>query len=56
MGLIEFIIIFGGLTLFNTQANLLMVFAHAASILALLDFKTREAPVLNLSATVVLAG
>ena len=56
MGLIEFVIIFGGETLFNTQANLLMTFAHTASILALIDFKTRISHVNDLSVTVVLAG
>ena len=56
MGLIEFIIIFWGQTLFNTQANLLMVFAHTASVLALIDFKSRVSHVDNLSTTIVIAG
>ena len=43
MGFLEFIIIFWGQTLFNVQMNLLMVFAHAASIVWLLDFKSRVA-------------
>ena len=41
LGFLEFFIIFWGETLFNVQMNLLMVFAHAASIVWLLDFKTR---------------
>ena len=40
MGLFEFVIIFWGQTLFNIQMNILMVFAHAASILVLSDFKS----------------
>ena len=56
MGLIEFVIIFSGQTLFNNQMNLLMVFAHTASILALLDFKRQLSHVDNLSITIVIAG
>ena len=56
MGLIEFVIIFWGQTLFNSQVNLLMVFAHVASCMILIDFKNRIAHVDNLSVTVVLAG
>ena len=55
-GLIEFIIIFWGQTLFNTQMNLLMVFAHTASIIYLLDFKTKISHVDNFSANLVIAG
>ena len=36
--------------------NLLMVFAHAASIIWLLDFRSRVAHVDSLSATLILAG
>ena len=53
---LEFFIIFWGQTLFNVQMNLLMVFAHAASIIWLLDFKARKAQVSSLSATLVFAG
>ena len=55
-GFVEFVIIFWGQTLFNSQMNLLMVFAHAASILALLDFKRKIGNVDNLSVTIVIAG
>ena len=56
MGFLEFVIIFWGQTLFNVQINLLMVFAHAASIIWLLDFKKRIGMVDTLSWTIVLAG
>ncbi len=55
-GLVEFVIIFAGQTLFNSQINILMVFAHAASIASLLDFKRKIGNVESLSVTIVLAG
>ena len=55
-GLIEFVIIFWGQTLFNSQMNILMVFAHAASIMALLDYKQKIGHVDTLSVTIIVAG
>ena len=55
-GLIEFIIIFAGQTLFNQQMNLVLVFAHAASIFQLLSFKRNIGHVDTLSITIVIAG
>ena len=55
-GLGEFVIIFWGQTLFNQQMNLVLVFAHAASIMQLLNFKQNIGHVDTLSVTIVLAG
>ena len=39
VGVIEFLIIFNGATIFNNQANLLQIFVHIFGIAMLLNFK-----------------
>ena len=39
VGVIDFLLIFNGATIFNNQANLLQIFVHLFGITMLLDFK-----------------
>ena len=43
VGVIEFLIIFNGATIFNNQANLLQIFVHIFGIAMLLSFKQNAA-------------
>ena len=43
VGVIEFLIIFNGATIFNNQANLLQIFVHIFGIAMLLNFKQNAA-------------
>ena len=56
LGFVEFLIIFNGITMFNNQFNLGMIFAHFLSIVILVNFKTTKAHVDTFSGALVVAG
>ena len=56
LALVEFIIIFNGMTMFNNQWNLAMIFIHFACIGILLNFKTKKSHVDDFLGVLFTAG
>ena len=56
LGLLEFIIIFIGTTMFNNQFNMAMIFAHLVSIIMLVGFKNSYATSADFFRVFIIAG
>ena len=56
LGFIEFLVIFGGNTLFNNQFNLLQIFIHLFGISLLLSFKSENGTVAHFWTNLFVVG